>query len=144
MLVARQSDDALDVVGRVVARILEHRHVAALWQAAEDPPGERRPAERQRVTRIAVAVFRHEQVIAHQQRGDHAAGGNVERLIRDGAHHDGNQAGIDDCLDVLDPDALDLRLALAFTLVAIWNGLPSKIRADQAQGGYGVSSERCD
>ena len=137
--VAGQSDDALDVVGRVVARILEHRDIAAVRQAPEDASGERRPAERQRIARIAVAVFRDEQVVAHQQRGDHAAGGNVERLERDSAHHDGDQAGIDDRLDVLDPGA---RFAPG---LRPWSpcgeGLPSKNPGGSSPGGDGVSSE---
>src|SRR6185503_20113814 len=96
--IAWQPDDPLDVVGRVVARVLEHRDIATGRQAPEDTAGERRPAERQGVARIAVAEFCDEQVVAYQQRRDHAARGDVERLIRDSAYRDGDQARIDDRL----------------------------------------------
>src|SRR5262249_18915776 len=104
-VVTRQSDNTLDVVRRVVARIFEDGDITSLWQAAEDTPGKWRPAQRQRIARIAIAVFRNEQIVADEQGGDHAAGGNVEWLIGDGPHHDGDDAGIDDRLDILDPGA---------------------------------------
>ena len=103
--VAGQADDALDVVLAGVARQLEHGDIAALRRVAEDAAREQRRRERQREMRVAVAEFRHEQIVADHQCRDHRAGRDVERLEGDGADADGDERGIDDGLDVLDQSA---------------------------------------
>ena len=96
-LVARQADHPLDVVGRVVLGQLEHRDVAALRLGRPDPAvgciGHIR--QRQRVLRVAVGVFRDEQVVADQQRRHQRAGGDVERLEQQRAHHQGDEERLD-------------------------------------------------
>src|SRR6185312_15075404 len=47
--VTGQTDDSFDVIGGVVAWVLEHRDVAAVRQTLDDTAGERWPAERQRI-----------------------------------------------------------------------------------------------
>ena len=103
--IAGQADDALDVVGGIVAGELEDGDVAALGQGGEDAAGEQVWREGQRVPRVAVAVFGNKEVVADQQGWFHRAGGDVERLEGDGADADGDQAGIDDGLDVFDERA---------------------------------------
>src|SRR6476646_4401603 len=56
-LVAGQADHALDIVGLVVARQLEHDHVAALRLLGPDAPGEQIRPEGEGIPAIAVAVF---------------------------------------------------------------------------------------
>ena len=106
-LVARQADQALDVVGLAVARQLEHDDVAALGLRGEDAAGHRRGGEvekaRQRKMRIAVGVFRHEQVVADEQRRHQRTRGNVERLKEQRAHDERDQQRLDDDLDGLPP-----------------------------------------
>lgn len=104
-VVAGQADDALDVVHRRVAGVLEDDDVAAGGQAAEDAAGEQRRRERQREMAVAIGVFGDEQVVADQQRRDHRAAGDVERLERDGADADGDQHGVEDGLRVVDEAA---------------------------------------
>src|SRR5580658_739159 len=132
--VPRQPDDPLDVVDAGIARVFEHRDVATVRQAAEDPPGEQVERERQREVRVAVAVFRHEQVVADQQRRDHAAGGDVERLVGEGPDADRDQSGIDDCLEILDP-YVGLALGLADRHEHF-----QKMRADQAHAASGCQA----
>ena len=74
-LVARQADDALDVVGGVVARQLEDDDVAALGLGAEDAAVEGDDAPRERVAAVAVGELGDEQVVADQQRLLHRARG---------------------------------------------------------------------
>ena len=100
-----QADDALDVVRAAVARQLEHRDIAARRQRAEDAPAEQVRAERHRMPRIAVGELRDEQEIAHQQRRDHAARGDVERLERHGADADRDERRVEDGLEALAPAA---------------------------------------
>ena len=94
--VAGQADHALDVVGGVVLRQPEHHDVAALGLAeAPIAAGEQRRRQRQRIMAVAVGVFRHEQVVADQQRRLHRAGRNVERLEQEGADDERDDAGVD-------------------------------------------------
>src|SRR5579871_386340 len=53
--VARKTDQTLDVVGRVVARELEHHHVAAFRSRSKEAPRERDRAEGERITAVAVS-----------------------------------------------------------------------------------------
>ncbi|CAD5254240.1 hypothetical protein BOS5A_200099 [Bosea sp. EC-HK365B] len=115
--VAGQADDALDVIGRSVARQLEHGDVAALRLGGPDPALEQRRAERHRVLRIAVGVFRDEQVIADQQRRDQRARGDVEGLEQQGADHEGDEQRLDDDLDRLEDAAFVLGLVLDLGVV---------------------------
>src|SRR5262245_64740330 len=59
--VAGKTNDALDVVDRVVPGEAEHRDVAALGLRSENAPGEHRRREWQRIMRISVSVGRNEQ-----------------------------------------------------------------------------------
>src|ERR1700730_15747020 len=45
---------------------------------------------------VAVGIFRHEQIIADQQRRLHRAGGNVEGLEQEGTDDQRDQQGVDD------------------------------------------------
>src|SRR5581483_654872 len=98
--IARQADQPLDVVGPVVAlalvaRILEHRHVAALRLMEEDAAREEAEREWKRMLAVTVRAFRHEKIVADQQGRDHRPGRDVERLDEESAHDDGDQDGID-------------------------------------------------
>ena len=104
-MIARQADDPLDVVGRGIGRQFEHRDVAALRRMRQDPAGKQRQSEGQRIAAIAIGEFRHEQVIADQQRRDHRSRRDIERLIGDGADHQRDQHRIDDSFDGLEEPA---------------------------------------
>ncbi|GJD69745.1 hypothetical protein MMMDOFMJ_2683 [Methylobacterium gnaphalii] len=96
-LVAGQADDALDVVGGVVLRQLEDGDVAALRLGAPDAGmvlAGQVLGERQRVFRVAVGVFRYEQIVADQQCRHQRARGDVERLEQQGAHDEGNEQSL--------------------------------------------------
>src|SRR5262249_23223600 len=58
---------------------------AAVGRRRPDAAAEQRRRERQRVVAVAVRVFRHEQIIADQQRRLHGTRGNIERLEQEGA-----------------------------------------------------------
>ena len=94
--VAGQADDALDVVDRVVLGQAEHDHVAALDRLTDNAAGEDRRRERQRIMGVAVGIFRHEQIIADQQRRDHRAGRNIEGLKQEGADDQGDDERVED------------------------------------------------
>jgi hypothetical protein len=101
--IARQADDALDVV-LAGARVLEHDHVAALGLGGEDAARQERaqvhPADGRAGRRgIAIGPFRDEQIVADQQRRFHRAGGNPEGLEQQGAEHAGDEQGVDDGLE---------------------------------------------
>ena len=98
-LVARQADHALDVVGLVVARQLEHDHVAAVGLLGPDAPGEQVGPEREGIAAVAVAVFRHEQIVADEQRRDHRARRNVEGLEQEDPHEKRKDQRVDDDAD---------------------------------------------
>src|SRR5271170_5218538 len=53
--------------------------------------------------RIAVCIFRDEEIVADQQRRDQRAGGNVERLEQEGAHDEGDDERLNDHLDRFPP-----------------------------------------
>src|SRR5262249_34929853 len=86
--VAGEPDHAFDQIDRIVARMLEHRNVAALGARAEDAAGEQVGRERKRVAAVAVAELRDEQRVADKQRRLHRPGGNVEGLQQEAADND--------------------------------------------------------
>ena len=94
--VARQSDDPLDVVGGVVLRQPEHHHVAATDRLADNAAGENRRRKWQRVMGVAVGIFRDEQIIADEQRRNHRAGRDIERLKQEGADDERDNQRMDD------------------------------------------------
>ena len=49
--------------------------------------------------RVAVGIFRNEQVVADQQRRLHRSRGNIEGLKQEGADHQRDQKGMDDDAD---------------------------------------------
>ncbi len=104
--IAGQADNAFDEIGLVVAGQLEDGDVAARGLAFEDAPGERRQAEGKGMPGIAVGEFGNEQIVAHQQGGDHRARGDVEGLVGEGADTQGDQTGIKHGLDGLAPRAV--------------------------------------
>src|SRR5262245_41903289 len=69
--VARQPNNALDQIDRVVFRRAEHHDIAAARERREDATGENRRREWQRIAAVAVGEFRHEQRIADEQRRHH-------------------------------------------------------------------------
>ena len=93
--VAGQTDDALDVVDRVVLRQAEHHDVAALRLRGEKAAGKDRRRERQRVVGIAVGIFGDEQIIADQQGRNHRAGRNIEGLKQKGADDERDDQGME-------------------------------------------------
>ena len=107
-MVARQADHALDVVRLVVPRQLEHHHVAALRFAAEDPAVEQRQSQRKGKAAVAVGIFRDEEIVADEKRGNHRARRNVERLEREGSHHQCDQDRVEDDFDGLGNSSLFL------------------------------------
>ena len=52
--IAGQADDAFYVIGRIVARQLEHRDIATLRCAVQDSAGKRRLTPGERVTAVTV------------------------------------------------------------------------------------------
>ncbi len=64
--VARQADDPFDEIDRIVLRQPEHDDIAALRFGGEQPAGEQPGRERQRIMRIAVSVFRYENMVADE------------------------------------------------------------------------------
>ena len=104
-VIARQSDDPLDVVGRGVGRQFEYRDIAAMRRTRQDPAGKQRQSEGQRIAAVAIGKFRHEQVIADQQCRDHRSRRDIERLIGDGADHQRDQHRINNGFDGLEKPA---------------------------------------
>ncbi len=101
-LVARQADHALDVVGLVVARQLEHGDVAARRLAPQDAAVEDGRAKRDRVLGIAVRPLRHDDVVALVQVRLHRGRGDGEGLEQQHPQHQRDQQGENDGLDDLD------------------------------------------
>ena len=93
--VARQPDHTLDVIDRVVLGQPEHHDVAALRLRGQETAGKERRRERERVVRIAVGIFRYEQIIADQQCRDHRAGRDIERLKQESADHQRDDQGVE-------------------------------------------------
>src|ERR1700730_4378402 len=56
-MIARQANHPLDIVGGVVGRELENRHVATLGGMEQYPPGEQRQPESQRVAAVPIGEF---------------------------------------------------------------------------------------
>ena len=94
--VAGQPDHAFDVIGRIILGQPKHHDVAALGRARPDSAGENRGRERKRIMAVTVRVFRHEQVVAHQQRRLHRAGGDIEGLKQEGANDERNEERVKD------------------------------------------------
>src|ERR1051326_1295668 len=107
--VARQTDQTLDVIGRVVARELEHHYVATLGRRSKEAARERDRAEGERIAAVAVCGFRNEKIVADQQRVFHGTGRDVERLENEGTDHACDQQRVKDGLDDLEPRFLFLR-----------------------------------
>src|SRR5262249_46290939 len=84
--VARQPDHALDVISLVVARQLEYDDITALRLLGPDAAGEQIEPEGEGIAAIAVAIFRHEQIVADEQRRDHRARGYIEGLKEENPH----------------------------------------------------------
>ena len=84
--VARQPNDTLDVIGRIIARELEYRDVATLRLGTENAAVEQVRAPGERIFAVAVAEFRDKQIVAHEQSGDHRAGRDIEGLIEKNPH----------------------------------------------------------
>ena len=78
--VARQPDETLDVVGGAVLRQTEHHHVAALRFGGENTSGKPSRRTRERIVGVAVSVFRHEKMVADEERRLHRSTRNVEGL----------------------------------------------------------------
>src|SRR5262245_34015707 len=94
--IARQDYYALDVVGRIVLRQAEHDDVAAVGLRRPDASREQRRGERQRIVAVAVGVFRHEKVVADEQRRLHRARWNIEGLEQEGANDERDNEGVKD------------------------------------------------
>jgi len=104
--IAGKANDALDIVGLIVPRQLEDDDVAAVGGRSQNAAGENVGAERHRVIRIAVGVFRHENIIADQQRRDHRARRNIERLKEQRADDKRDRQRLKDDLDGFENPAL--------------------------------------
>ena len=111
--IAGQAHEPLDEIHRGVLGLFEHHDVAALRLTRQNATREDRRAERQGISAISVGVFRDEKIIAHQQRGLHGAGRNIERLIGESPHHQSDQDGIDDGAHRLAQSALRFGLLVA-------------------------------
>ena len=77
-MVAGQTDDALDEVNLGMRGLAEDGDIPSLGLIAEDPAREHVRAEGEGISAVAIGVFRHEQVIPDEQRGDHRARGYAE------------------------------------------------------------------
>ena len=98
--VARNADDALDVVDRLVHRVLEDHDVAALRAAERNdlPVGDGEPD--------AVLVLVDEDEVAHVQRREHRARRNAERLEEEAAHEEDDRDHGEEARRVLEPPGL--------------------------------------
>src|SRR5262249_33609658 len=97
--VARQPDHALDVISLVVARQLEYDDITALRLLGPDAAGEQIEPEGEGIAAIAVAIFRHEQIVADEQRRDHRARGNIEGLKEENPHDQREDQRVNDDAD---------------------------------------------
>src|SRR5262249_50834970 len=93
-MVPRQADQPLDVVQRGVARQLEYDDIPAFGRAAEDATLEGKEGKRKAVLSVTVGELGDEEIIAYQQSILHRSRRDVEGLIEEGAHNEGN----DECL----------------------------------------------
>src|SRR5215470_6932625 len=66
--VARQPDDAEDVIDRVVLRQAKHHDVTALRLRCKDAPGEQRRRQWQRIMAVAIAEFGDDEIISREKR----------------------------------------------------------------------------
>jgi hypothetical protein len=89
--VAGQADHALDVVGVVVPRQLEHNDISGFGNAAKKPTVKSRQ-ECARVRTVTVGVLAHVYIVANQQRGDHGARGDVEGMNEKETNQNGEEA----------------------------------------------------
>jgi len=117
--VARQTDEALDVVDLGVRREAEYDDVATLRLTAEDSALEQVRRERQRILRIAVGELVDEDVVADQQRRHHRARRNGEGLEQDRADDHRQEQSLDDDLDILPKGTL---LLFRFHAVTSFSG----------------------
>src|SRR5262249_34825625 len=98
-LIAGKTDHALDVIRLVVTRQLEDDDVAARGLRAPDATGEQVRSEWEGVAAIAVAVFRHEKVVADEERRDHRSGGDIEGLKEEDAYDQSEDQRMNDDAD---------------------------------------------
>src|SRR3990172_11469391 len=98
--VAGDADHALDVIERRILRVTEHHHLAVLRQADvhQLQVDDRQPD--------AVGEFVHQYEVAHQQRRQHRARWNLERLDQERAQQKYDQNHGKKTLRVLDPPRL--------------------------------------
>ncbi|MDT4840168.1 hypothetical protein FQZ97_739810 [compost metagenome] len=94
-----KTDHAFDVIDVGVAWQLEDHDITALGLSPPNTTGEEVQTERQRIARIAIGVFRNEQIIAFQQRWAHGAGRNAERLEKQAANDQCQQESLHDNAD---------------------------------------------
>jgi hypothetical protein len=123
-LVARQTDQPLDVIGPR-SRMAEDHDIAAFRIGAEDPPGKRAKADlRQRdltgIARIAVGHLVDEQEVANQQRVFHRFRWNPEWLEEDRAEGGSDHQCPEDGLDRLDDTAVCLVFRHASSASMVW------------------------
>ena len=144
--IARQTDHPLDVIGGIILRQLEDGDVAPFGFRAKDPSGNRHGAERERVSGIAVAVFRDEEIIPDQQGRDQRSCRDVEGLEEERPNHKRYQQRLDDNLDGF-PQAFLLLFGLAVQGRCLPGG-PRMVRLDiatgagRSNGGRGFTTQR--
>ncbi len=100
--IARQADDALDVVDLGVARQLEHHDIATSRRMVHDAALDERQGDRKGIFRDAVIPLGDDNVIAFIEIRLHRGRGDGERLEQEGAQdHHQDQGDGDDAEDFL-------------------------------------------
>src|SRR5262249_11363439 len=92
--VARQTDDAFDVIDRIILRQPEDHDIATLRLRTEDASREKGRRKGEGIMCVAVREFGHEQIIAHQKGRNHRTGGNVEWLKQKSADDQGDDQSV--------------------------------------------------
>src|SRR5690242_9108888 len=94
------ANDTLDVIERGILRIAEHHHLAALGRVhVENLDVDNGQAH-------TVREFVDENKVAHQQRGDHGARRNLERLDQERAQQEHHEDHGEEALGILHPPRL--------------------------------------
>src|SRR5262245_51497124 len=123
--IAREADDALDVILGGVARQSEDRHVAALRLRAKDAARKQGQRKRQRIAAVAIAELRNKQIISDQQRALHRTRWNIERLEQERPDHERDQESLNDhaaCFSQVALFALFLSIDMHWALIGVRGG----------------------
>src|SRR5262245_44422030 len=94
--IAGQADNTPSVVSRISSLKPEYDGIAAGGLRRLDTAGEQRRGERQRIVAVVVGIFRHEKVVADEQRLLHRARWNIEGLEQEGADDERDNEGVKD------------------------------------------------